>query len=330
MNILILSAGRRTKLVEHFKTEFHGTGKVVATDCDSLAPALYCADCYYIVPPITHPDYIACVLDICRKEHINGVISLIDPELELIAGCAAEFEKAGIQLYISPCDVCRICFDKFEMFNFLKKNGFRCAKTYIDIEEFKRDFKRELISFPVFIKPRCGSASLGISIVYEMRHLELLFQLTDNLIIQEFLRGDEYGADCYIDLLSHQPVSIFVKKKIRMRAGETDKAVSVLDGTVLQFIQTFAKVLGAAGPIDIDLFKINEQWYISEVNPRFGGGYPHAYACGCNFPLYIRNNMQGIINQPIIGNYQDGVVMMKHDTVMIREDLDKEMNNLCN
>ena len=85
MNFLILAAGTRNKIVQYFKKAFDGVGTVIATDASKLGPAIYDADKYYIVPPITEPGYIDFVLDICKKEHINGVLSLIDPELSLLA-----------------------------------------------------------------------------------------------------------------------------------------------------------------------------------------------------------------------------------------------------
>lgn len=85
MNILILSAGTRDKVVQYFKKEVGAEGRVVATDCSNLAPAVYDADRFYLVPRITAPDYLDVVLDICKKEQITGVFSLIDPELSLLA-----------------------------------------------------------------------------------------------------------------------------------------------------------------------------------------------------------------------------------------------------
>ena len=112
-------------------------------------------------------------------------------------------------------------------------------------------------------------------------------------MIQEFMNGQEYGADLYIDLISGEVISIFVKKKLKMRAGETDKAVSFRDEALFSFLQEFARRMGFRGMIDIDLFRIGETWYVSEVNPRFGGGYPHAYACGVNVPSMVINNLEG-------------------------------------
>lgn len=322
MNILILSAGRRTKVVEYFKNEFNRIGgKVIATDCDKLAPALYVADKYIIVPRIDCDGYVQRILQICRQENIGGIISLIDPELELIAKNKADFEGIGVKLFVSDYETARVCFDKYEMFKFLQENNIPCAKTYLSVEDFKLAKDRGEIDFPVFVKPCCGSASLGINIVNNEKHLQLLFELSDNLIIQEYLKGQEYGADCYIDTVSKELVSVFVKKKIRMRSGETDKAISFKDEKLFEFLKDFIPKLKANGTIDIDIFDVNGKWYISEVNPRFGGGYPHAYECGCNFPKYILNNMQGIVNEPDIGNYESNVIMMKHDTLtMMREE----------
>ena len=134
-------------------------------------------------------------------------------------------------------------------------------------------------------------------------------------MIQEFLDGQEIGADVYIDMLSGEVVSIFTKKKIKMRAGETDKAVSFKDQALFDLIERFVNEAGNRGQIDIDIFEIDGQYYISEVNPRFGGGYPHAYEAGCDHMKLILNNLMGIINKRSIGTYKENVYMMKYNEV---------------
>src|SRR5699024_586252 len=101
--------------------------------------------------------------------------------------------------------------------------------------------------------------------------VDILFNHAEGLMIQEFLNGQEIGADVYIDLISGEVVSIFTKKKILMRAGETDKAVSFKDPALFQLIEKFVLEAGFRGQIDIDIFDIDGRYYISEVNPRFGG-----------------------------------------------------------
>ena len=74
MNVLILAAGTRNKIVQYFKNAFTGVGTVVAADASLLAPAIYDADKYYIVPPINETGYIDLIIDICKKEKIDGII----------------------------------------------------------------------------------------------------------------------------------------------------------------------------------------------------------------------------------------------------------------
>lgn len=319
MNILILSAGTRNKIVQYFRKELEGKGLVIATDCSELAPAIYDADKYYIVPRMTEIGYLDSILDICKKEQITGVLSLIDPELSLISENREKFKDVGTTVIESPFELCEMSLDKMAMFNWLTEYGYRCAKSYLDKEEFFADVEAGKITYPVFVKPYKGSASISISKVYDKETVELLFNHEDDLMIQEFLDGQEIGADVYIDMISGEIVSIFTKKKIKMRAGETDKAVSFKDEKLFELIKKFVAEAGYRAQIDIDIFDIDGEYYISEVNPRFGGGYPHAYESGANHMKMIVENLEGRENENVIGQYEEGTYMMKYNEVMIKK-----------
>ena len=320
MNILILSAGTRNKIVQYFVKTLNGTGKVVATDMSSLAPALYEADKYYIVPKMTAPGYLDVILDICKREDITGVLSLIDPELSLLAENREKFESIGTTVIGSSYALCEMSLDKFQMYNWLSSHGYRCAKSYMDKDVFLADIGAGKITYPVFVKPIRGSASISISKVYDWETVQLLLAHEDGLMIQEFLDGQEIGADVYIDMISQDVVSIFTKKKLKMRAGETDKAVSFKDERLFALIEQFVKEAGYIGQIDIDIFDVNGEYYISEVNPRFGGGYPHAYESGADHMQLIINNLSGKENGKVIGAYEKGTYMMKYNEVMVKKD----------
>lgn len=317
MNILILSVGTRNKIIQYFKKALAGKGLVIATDCSDLAPAIYEADKYYTVPKMSAPGYLDVILDICRKEKISGVLSLIDPELSLLAEHEDEFKALGTTVIGSSYALCEMSLDKFEMYNWLISHGYRCAKSYMNKDTFYADVDAGLITYPVFVKPARGSASISISKVYDRETVELLFAHEDGLMIQEFLDGQEIGADVYIDMVSHEVVSIFTKKKLKMRAGETDKAVSFKDDKLFDLIVRFVKEAGYRGQIDIDVFDVNGEYYISEVNPRFGGGYPHAYEADVDHMRLILNNLEGNVNNARIGKYGDGLYMMKYNEVKI-------------
>lgn len=318
MNILILSAGTRNKIVQYFRRTLAGKGTVIVTDMSTLAPAIYEADKYYIVPSMHDSAYMDVVLDICKKEKIAGVLSLIDPELSLLAENKDRFAAVGTTVIGSSYALCEMSLDKFEMYNWLMAHGYKCAKSYMDKEAFYADVAAGQITYPVFVKPARGSASISISKVYDRDTLELLMAHDEALMIQEFLDGQEIGADVYIDMVSHEIVSIFTKKKLKMRAGETDKAVSFKDEALFVLIERFVKEAGYNGQIDIDIFDVGGEYYISEVNPRFGGGYPHAYESGADHMKLIVNNLDGRANAPAIGQYADGTCMMKYNEVMVR------------
>lgn len=321
MNILILAAGTRNKVVQYFKRTFNGVGTVVAADASELGPAIYEADKYYIVPPITAPGYIDLILDICKKEEIGGVLSLIDPELSLLAENAERFRAVGTTVIGSSYELCEMALDKMHMYRWLADHEYRCARSWLDKEAFYRAVDAGEVAYPVFVKPARGSASISISKVYDRETVELLFAHEEGLMIQEFLNGQEIGADVYIDMISGEVVSIFTKRKLKMRAGETDKAVSFKDPKLFALIERFMLEAGYRGQIDIDIFKIGGEYYISEVNPRFGGGYPHAYESGCDHMQLILNNLNGTANRRAIGDYDEDIYMMKYNELKIRRGL---------
>ncbi len=319
MNILLTSVGRRVKLVEYFRQELseHGVGKVIAVDCDSRAPALYFADHHEIVPSIEHPQYITYLIEICQRHQIQAVLSLIDPELSLLAQAKDEFAQLGVTIVVSDPHVTDLCLDKLKTTDFLITHHIPHISTYTLLDEIVHDLNTQKISLPLIAKPRTGSASHGITIIETMNQLQTFFEQHVNYVVQPFIEGEEIGVDSYIDLISKKPIGIFTKKKLQMRAGETDKSVSYLDPELTDLVKRLIAHLKPVGPIDIDCFKTSTGYIISEINPRFGGGYPHAYECGVNFIRYLINNLNGLCNSEQSAQYREGLVMMKYDNVMI-------------
>lgn len=107
----------------------------------NLAPSIYEADKFYTVPRMTAPGYIEVIIDICKKEKIDGVFSLIDPELSLLAKNKERFEEVGTTVIGSSYELCERALDKFEMYKWLIENGYKCAKSYMDKDEFFADIE---------------------------------------------------------------------------------------------------------------------------------------------------------------------------------------------
>ena len=245
---------------------------------------------------------------------------MIDPELSLLAANEEKFEEIGTKIIGSSYELCEMALDKMQMYRWLTDHGYNCARSWTNKDEFYKAIEDGEVTYPVFVKPYKGSASINISKVYDRETVELLFAYSNDLM-QEFMNGQEIGADVYIDMISGEVVSIFTKKKLKMRAGETDKAVSFKDPALFALIEKFVLEAGYRGQIDIDIFNINGRYYISEVNPRFGGGYPHAYESGADHMKLILNNLRGQINKRNIGAYEEDVYMMKYNEICIRRGL---------
>ena len=140
-----------------------------------------------------------------------------------------------------------------------------------------------------------------------------------DLIIQEFMDGDDLDADIYIDTISHKPVSIFTKRKLETKIGGANKTISFKDKKLFDTIEEIVAHFKFNGPINMDFFYKDGEYYLSEINPRFGGGYLHAFGCGVNFIKLIINNLNGIENKPNIGEYEEDMLMLMYDSIIIKK-----------
>lgn len=318
-NILFCSVGRRARLLMDFRESMKGCGQLIATDLSPVAPALFFADKTYLVPRITAEGYFDRILEICRESSVKAITTLIDPEIEILARHREELLEMGI-LPLCPAEwTAHLCFDKYEMFRHLRSKGVRTVLTYNSIESFKDGLERGEVSFPVFMKPISGSGSVGIGRCDTMD--EVLEKWNDGkftYIIQELMTGGDCDADVYVDCISHKPVAIFSKRKIESRIGGASKTISYKDPKLFEFVEQVCSVLELNGPCDMDFFMKEGEYYLSEINPRFGGAYLHAYGAGVDFIKLILNNMNGIENQSIIGQYDEDVIMMMYDDVVIK------------
>lgn len=330
MNILFCSVGRRCELLKDFRTTLGNEGKIVVTDNSMVAPAMAFADKAYLVPLISDPSYIPIILDICKKEEIQAITTLIDPEIMLLAEHRAEFEKLGITVLAPYEETAKLCFDKFDMYRFLVEKGIDTVKTYNAFDEFAEAYKMGHINFPVFVKPRTGSGSVGARKIDSIELLEQVTQQDPSLIIQELMTGNDLDADVYVDTISHKPVAIFSKRKLSTTIGGANKTISFKDKELFAFVEKIINAMQFNGPIDMDFFYQDGKYFLSEINPRFGGAYLHAYGAGVDFFKLIRENVEGKENSANIGDYEEDIVMMMYDSVVIRKmsELKETMNSL--
>jgi len=318
MNILLTSIGRRGLIVGYFKEALakNGGGKVYTTDADVTAAAIHLSDGFFVVPRVTSGDYVDALLEICTRRQIAAVLSFVDPELEVLAANRSRFASIGTTVLVPDARVVEICYDKYKTYKFLARNNIPTPVSYNDVEQCLAAVESSRFSFPAIIKPARGSASQDVHKVDNAEELESFSKKVKDYVIQEYFHTPEYGVDVLADF-DGEVVAVFAKRKLVMRAGETDKAVSVKEPKLLEIGVKLGELLGGPGPLDIDLFEKDGEFLVSEINPRFGGGYPSAYECGVDFMDRIVRMLQGEKVAKNIGDYEENVYSSKHSHIVV-------------
>ncbi|MGB6301507.1 MAG: ATP-grasp domain-containing protein [Rivularia sp. (in: cyanobacteria)] len=304
MNIILTCAGRRNYIVKYFQEVLNDRGMVFACDVSTEAAALQEADKSFVLPSVDSEDYIDKLLYLCKNNDIRLLISLHDLELPILALQRDRFAEVGTILAVSSPEVINICFDKWETFKFLTSHNIPTAKTYLSLSEAQQAIATGELKYPVVVKPRWGTASIGIHYPGDDEELELAYRYVNKLltktflsnisasepdkcvIIQEKLIGQEYGLDIVNDLQgSYQ--STLVKRKLKMRAGETDRATTVFSKKLEELGQNIGQKLGHIANLDCDVMMNDSGYAVLEMNPRFGGGYPFSHYAGANLPAAL-------------------------------------------
>jgi len=315
MRILLSSIGRRGYLVKYFKDAIGNAGEVWGADSSPYVPAFQYCDHVMLLPKVGEAGYAGKLLDLCKKNKINMVVPLIDPELEVLAPQYEKFRSNDVMAAVSPAKTVEIAFDKYKTYLHAKQAGIEVPETVTTIEEALKLIASGELSWPVIVKPRKGSASISVNSCDNENELRLAFQSCAAPMIQQFVPGDEYGYDLFCDI-DFKPVSVFCKLKLAMRAGETDKAVSVNDKKLIDLGMKIAEAFPMFGPADVDVRTGNNGPVLLEINPRFGGGYPCSHLCGADFPAKLIAVCKGQKLAPDIGNYLAGVYMFKQDEII--------------
>lgn len=279
MRALFTNAGRRTYLME-FALALAQSGYPVeffASDCDPYAPALHVSDRIgrIMTPPLSRGEvaYADSLLNLARACGIDVIIPLSDLDLEVLAAHRGRFADAGITVVVGDVTAVSRCVDKRQMDAFCRAAGLPVPRT-----AFNADAN---LGFPCVVKDIRGSGSSGLRIVRDAADLAAFVE--GRSMIQELVVGAEYGVDALNDL-DGRPVAVCVKRKMLMRAGETDRSEVIHAPKVAALATAVATALGHVGNLDIDIIEGEKgDLFCLDFNPRFGGGYPATHLAGFDF-----------------------------------------------
>lgn len=315
VNVLFLSVGRRVELLSCFRRAYRAlglAGKIVATDVDSLAPALHFADRAYIVPPIAAPDYSRTLVKICRREQINIVFPLVDPDVAMLVKRGEDLEATGARLSVVSPSAFEVLHDKRRSSQFFRSLGLATPRSWDP-----GVLDAATAPYPLFIKPRSGSASQNAFAVTDARALEFFREYVPDPLIEEYLPGPEITTDVVCDL-NGDLLGLVSRRRIEVRNGEVSKGVTVFEPEIAEACQKIAAALPAVGPITVQCIMKDSRPYFTEINARFGGGAPLGIAAGVDSPLWLLASAAGAdVDIPIIGSYTTGLMLTRYDESLI-------------
>lgn len=317
INVLILSAGRRVELVQLFKKaalDLKITSKVIAADCSITAPALYFADKKYKLPRINEPRYIDEIIKICKAENVKLIVPTIDTDLLVLSQSKNKiFLESGATVLVSNEKIILICRDKIKTHEFLEKNKFPIPKLY----DFSDVIKKK-IEYPVFIKPKDGSSSKNTFKANKKIDLDNYLSIVPNPMIQEFVEGEEYTVDIFLDFNS-KIISIVPRLRMETRSGEISKGKIIKDSDIINQVKKLMEILKPIGHITVQLMKTVKGIKFIEINPRFGGGAPMSIQSGANSCEYLYRLLLGE-ELSYNDNYRDNLTFLRFDQSICLEE----------
>lgn len=318
MNLLFTSGGRRVSLIQSFKAALGQRGRVYATDLDPTAPALYVADRGFLSPSVGDPGYMPYLIDLVRKHQVRAIIPLIDPEIPLIARASDQFAALGCRVLTMEAWAVDVSSDKWLTAQFFAKVGVPSPVTALPLEEKQLPTG---LSLPLIVKPRTGSSAMGVSVCHSLDEVWTACDRTRDPILQELLEGEEVTVDVLGDL-SGEVVNVVQRKRLKVRAGEVERGITIRDPRIEKLALQAAVALKPVGCINLQCFMTARGPVFTEINPRFGGGYPLTLAAGADFAGPLMKALAGEHVAPTVGSYETGVLLLRYDSAVILREKD--------
>lgn len=290
MSILILSAGKHGQLIRLLKEDFAKYDiQVITTSNTEYASGLYSGDFYYVVPDINSRKYLPTIEKIIQKHNVRGVFTLLDEETIILSSARDFFNDLGVKVFTSDLLVNHVCFDKYKFHKKMDEFVIPTVRTYNSKLAAEKN-----LEFPVVVKPNFGKGSVGISYLKSLEELKEYKFDPEKEIIQEFISGEEYDIDLFVDLKTGKISNLYMKRKLKTSLGGASVTETIFSEDIYNLVYKVVDSLQLRGPVNIDLIKQNDEYLVMEVNARFGAGYVHSHLAGVSF---VENIVSNILDQ---------------------------------
>jgi carbamoyl-phosphate synthase large subunit len=316
--VLFTCAGQRVDIVTAFR---EAGATTIAADVDQLAPALYHADRYALVPRIDDPFYVDALRDLVELHDVRLVIPLTD--LDHLALAHARDTLGGAVVLVPGIDAIERCSDKYLAHRFFEEQGIGSPPTWLPTEV------PESLRFPVLVKARKGFGSRHIYRADNQAELDffLLYTTADSMV-QCLCLGEEFSIDVFCDL-EGRCLAAVPRTMIESKGGESIKGMTIKDAELIEFGVRVSEALRIIGPANVQCFREPDgELQVTDVNPRFGGGFPLPTAAGSRYPELALALANGEQPEPRIGDFREGVVMTRFFSQVILAEQDGSLQEV--
>ena len=214
MNILLTSGARRIDFVSFFRDALKNAGivgDVIVADPEHNAPSLQAGDVNYVIPHQTDERYMEAIVNICKDHEVKALVPLNDWEVPKISNHKKELEDLGVHVFTPDSEVVDKVRDKGKYRELLGSFDVVAPRSYLNVEDAERALNNSEVDYPLIVKPRNGSASIGIEIVHDLDALKFAYQQAvqtiketplddatsknagENVIIQEVIEGEKFS-----------------------------------------------------------------------------------------------------------------------------------------
>lgn len=299
--VLFTCAGQRVDIV----TAFGRAGATtIAADLDRLAPALHYADHLALVPRVDDPGYVPALAALVAEYDVKLVVPVTDIDQSIVARERALLEPA--LLLAPPIEVCATMGDKYLAHVFFEERGIPSPRTWLP------DDVPDDVRFPVLVKLREGFGSRHIYRAADADELAFYLRHTPvDSMVQELCVGEEFSIDVFCDI-EGRCLNAIPRTMLQSKGGESIKGMSLRDPELIAHGARVAETIGIVGPANVQCFREPDgSLPVTDVNPRFGGGFPLPLAAGSNYPALALALARGDRPAATLGEFREGVFMTR-------------------